>query len=405
MLGQGHHRVNDGGGATTIVVPLRAPILAVIIRLQSAGSRSRTCCATAPAIATGQTGSEKGRGGPLGDTMDEWNDEEDRPAKRGRFRLQLLWVWVFVVVLYFSWESATYRGLFAMIAEWEFDRLGQDLPTFNFVLLTMLCSWPALSILRRRRAREYMEQEEDQDVLFAHGGQTEEALARAYREQEQRRETTLALYAARDYTHYLFGFTAALWLAALASLLWTLTLPNSMENPRNYTPDSLHSQKPTEGAAQFNGTLRYGRIASFGRGILFARRTSLYAPLFPPQGTDGRIRYFVEFLPAERPDIRSGSIISHRQGVLVRSDLPGALIRLYRYLGYQPTPDYYVLYVSLLTMRWPYYIVAAQFLLGGLGFFGSALWQRRHLRKLQREVVRLNALHSRHDGLRAPVEA
>lgn len=334
--------------------------------------------------------------------VDEWDDEQDEASvKRGRFRLQLLWLWVFVVVLYFSWESAAYRGLFAIIAEWEFDRLGQDLPTFNFVLLTMLFSWPALSILRRRRAREMMIDEEDQDIIDAYGGDSEEAIARAYMEQEERRETTLALYAARDYMHYLFGFTAALWIAAIVSLLWTLTLPNSMEHPRNYAPNSLQSAKPVEGAARFNGTLRYGRIASFGRGILFARRTSLYAPLFPPRGSDGRIRYFVEFLPAERPDIRSGAMITHRTGVLVRSDLPGALIRLYRYLGYQPSTDYYVLYVSLLTMRWPYYIIAAQFMLGGLVFFGSGLWQRRHLRRLQREVVRLNALLTRHDRLQA----
>lgn len=333
--------------------------------------------------------------------MDDWIDQDETPRKRGRTRLKLLWLWVFAVVLYFSWEAASYRGLFAIIAEWEFDRLGQDLPTFNFVLLTMLVSWPALSILRRRRAREMTVDEENTDIVIARGGETEQALERAYAEQEQRRETQLAYYTARDYMHYLFGFTAALCSAALISLLWTLTLPNSTANPHVYTPGSLAQQHPVEGAARFDGTLRYGRIASFGRGILFARRTALYAPLFPPRGADGRIRYFVEFLPAERPDIRSGALITHREGILVRSDLPGALIRLYRYLGYQPAPSYYVLYVSLLTMRWPYYIIAAQFLLGGLVFFGVALWQRRHLRRLQREVTRLVALHSRPDMLAA----
>ena len=330
--------------------------------------------------------------------MNEWDDEDDAPVKRARTRLRLLQAWVFVVVAYFSWEAASYRGLFAIICEWEFDRLGQDLPTFNFVLLTMLFSWPALSILRRRRAREMELEEEDTDILVAQGGESEEALQQAYQEQEQRRETTLALYAARDYMHYLFGFVAALWIAAVVALLWTLTLPNSTANPQVYYPSSHGGVKPHEGAAEFRGTLRYGRIASFSRGILFARRTSLYAPLFAPRADqDQRIRYFVEFVPAERPDIRSGAFITHREGVLVRSDLPGALIRLYRYLGYQPAEGYYVLYVSLLTMRWPYYIVAAQFLLGGLGFFAAGLWQRRHLRHLQREVVRLNALLSRHD--------
>jgi hypothetical protein len=329
--------------------------------------------------------------------MNEWIEEEEDAPKKGRFRLHLLWLWVFLVVLYFAWEGATYRGIFALVSEWEFDRLGQDLPTLNFTLLTMFLTWPVLTILRRRRAREARYAQEDQDIFEAYSGLSEEGIARAYTEQEERRSTELALFAARDYMHYLFGFTAALWLAAVASLLWTLTLPNSTQNPKNYTPSSLAHQQPTEGAARFNGTLRYGRIASFGRGILFARRTSLYAPLFPPRGTDGKIRYFIEFLPAERPDIRSGALVNHREGILVRADLPGALIRLYRYLGYQPAENYYVLYVSLLTMRWPYYIVAAQFMLGGLFFFAAALLQRSHRRKLQREVVRLQALHSRHD--------
>lgn len=327
----------------------------------------------------------------------EWIEEEEDAPKKGRFRMQFLWLWVFLVVLYFSWESAAYRGIIAIVSEWQFDRLGQDLPTLNFTILTMLFTWPVLTILRRRRAREARYEQEDQDILEAYEGLSEEGVARAYAEQEERRATELALFAARDYMHYLFGFTAALWIAALASLLWTLTLPNSTENPKDYTPSSLAHVQPIEGAARFNGTLRYGRIASFGRGILFARRTSLYAPLFPPRGTDGKIRYFIEFLPAERPDIRSGAIVNHREGILVRSDLPGALIRLYRYLGYQPADTYYVLYVSLLTMRWPYYVIAGQFMLGGLSFFACALWQRGHRRKLQREVVRLQALHSRHD--------
>jgi hypothetical protein len=63
-------------------------------------------------------------------------------------RLIALWVWVLVVVLYFAWEAATYRGLFAMLAEWQFDRLGQDLPTLNFCMLTMTLALPALAILR-----------------------------------------------------------------------------------------------------------------------------------------------------------------------------------------------------------------------------------------------------------------
>ncbi|NIJ06863.1 hypothetical protein FHS31_000445 [Sphingomonas vulcanisoli] len=299
-------------------------------------------------------------------------------------RLQLLWLWVLVVVLYFSWEAASYRGLFAIMAEWQFDRLGQDLPTFNFCLLTMVFGWPALLILRRRRAREL--DERDAVANRALIGLDDESVAHVLETRRLKREGALALLAARDYMHFLFGFTAALWFAAVMALLWTLALPSSMDNPRVYTPDSLQQPQIHEGAAAFRGTLRYGRISSFSRGILFARRTALYAPLFPPKGANPDIRYFVEFLPAERPDIHSGSVITHREGVLVRSDLPGALIRLYRYLGYHPSPRYYVLYVNLATMRWPYYVIALQFLLGGATFLASGLWQRRHIGKLRTKV-------------------
>ncbi len=326
---------------------------------------------------------QKGARAPL--AMTNRASSRLRGPLRG-LRLQLLWLWVLVVVLYFSWEAASYRGLFAVMAEWQFDRLGQDLPTFNFCLLTMVFGWPALLILRRRRVKEM--DARDAAANPALEGADEAYLAQAQELRRSKREGALALLAARDYMHFLFGFTSALWFAALIALLWTLALPSSMDNPRVYTPDSLQQPAIHEGAAAFRGTLRYGRISSFSRGILFARRTALYAPLFPPKGANPDIRYFVEFLPAERPDIHSGSVITHREGVLVRSDLPGALIRLYRYLGYHPAPRYYVLYVNLQTMRWPYYVIAMQFLMGGAAFLASGLWQRRHISKLRLKVRR-----------------
>lgn len=318
-------------------------------------------------------------------------DEEE-----GGRALQLLWVWVCGVVLYFAWEAAAYRGLFAYVSEWEFDRLGQDLPTFNFTILTMLLAWPAFLLLGRFRDRRLRDAEEDAAVDQVEP-LDEEAAARALVEQDKRHNNRLAMINARDYMHFLFAFTAALWFAALLILLWAMGLPDSTDDPKRYTPAALFAkdQHPQEGAARLEGTLHYGRISSFGRGVLFARRTALYAPLIPPEGSDGRIKYFIEFLPAERPDIHSGGIINHRDGVLIRADLPGALIRLYRYLGYRPAPNYHVLYVSPVTVRWPYFVIASQFLTGGLLFFLSAFWQRYHLRRLSRAIARQAAIESR----------
>jgi hypothetical protein len=320
-----------------------------------------------------------------------WIDDEDRDRRALRY----LWLWVFGITFYFAWEAAAYRGLFAIVSEWEFDRLGQDLPTFNFTMLTMLLGWPALLLLGRFRDRQLRAEEESNEAAAPAIALDEEAIAKAYETQLRRHQHRLAMLVARDYMHFLTAFMSALWVAAFAVLVWAISLPDSTDNPRHYTPDSLSRQHPTEGAARFDGAMRYGRISSFGRGILLARRTSLYAPLVPPSGSDGRVRYFIEFLPSERPDVHSGGIIHHRDGVLVRSDLPGALIRLYRYLGYRPVADYYVLYASPITLRWPYLIVCWQFLFAGSLFALTALWQRLHLRRLTREVARREALATR----------
>lgn len=305
------------------------------------------------------------------------------PRRRVSPRLAVLWLWVLVVVLYFAWEAASYRGLFAILAEWQFDRLGQDLPTFNFCLLTMTLAWPALAILRRRSVS---------DAELAENARARGLSDDDIEEEEWEREAQLALFSAQDYMHFLLGFGAALGVAALVALLWTLTLPTGSETPKSFSPSVVNAPEPEEGSARIEGAVRYGRIASFNRGILFFNRTALFAPIIPPQGSDGRVRYFVEFLPVERPDIAAGATISHRTGILVHADLPGALVRLYRYLGYHPVENYYVLYASAATIRWPYYIIAAQFLLGGLLFGATGLGQLRHVRRLRSDLEYYNSV-------------
>lgn len=317
---------------------------------------------------------------------------DDRSASRRQphaVRLQLLWLWVLVVVLYFAWEAATYRGLFAILAEWQFERLGQELPTFNFGLLAMLFAWPALILFRRRQ----LSPEEREQVLAEAGLPHQPAAADAVA--QLREEGALAASAARDYMHFLFGFATALALATLAALAWTLFLPGGRGTPQRFQPDAAAFDTLHDGAARLEGGLRYGRIASFGRGIFFFRRTTLYAPIIPPPGDGREVRYFVEFLPAERAEVASGGSLSHRDGILVRRDLPGALVRLYTYLGYRTVPHYYVLYASPTTLRAPYLILAAQFALGALGFLFVGLWQRFHLARLPREVAQ------RERGIRA----
>jgi len=268
-------------------------------------------------------------------------------------------------VLYFSWEAAAYRGIYAYLAEWQFDHIGQDLPTFTFGVLTTLFAWPALRLFRRRRRRR----------RSLPRNATAEQRA-AYAALSERRDYDAAIDSARDYMHFLYGFASSLAFAAAVALIWTLFLPRLAGNAQEISITDMH---PPEGAVRMSGTVDYGRIASFSRGILLVRRSELYAPIIPAGAKNPTIRYFVEFSPDERSEIRDGASLKRRSGILVRSDLPGALVRLYRYLGYDIGAPYYVLYASSLTMRWSYYMIALQFTLGALIFLVAGLFQRKHM--------------------------
>lgn len=299
--------------------------------------------------------------------------EEDKRRTRS---LQILWLWVLAVVLYFSWEAGSYRGLFAYLCEKQFAHLGQDLPTLTFACLAMAFAWPALLFARRGHAAPEPAAPEP-----APDGMVSAEAARRAAVADLDHQARITLFWARDYMHFLFGFAAALELAALAALGWTLALPTG-QGQRILFSVAAGQALPPDGPARLVGEATYGRIASFRRGILFIERGALYAPILPPAGGDGRIHLFVEFLPEERPLIRNGDGVKDRDGILLHGDLPGALVHLYRAIGYRPADHYQVLYASTRTMRYPYYILSAQFALGGLAFALFGLWQRRHIRKL-----------------------
>jgi hypothetical protein len=313
--------------------------------------------------------------------VQEGDEGDDTPGllRDDPRRILLLWGWTLLVVLYFAWEVVAYRGLFAVLAEWQFVHLGQDLPSFTFGALIFIFSWPVLLLVGRH----------------SHQRRPTEDISPAASERE---DLLAAVQSARDYMHFLFGFAVSLTFATIVALCWTMLLPTSEAPPRQV---NVVAGDPGEGPAIMQGTVHYGRLASFSRGILFFRRTSIYAPVMSGTGLDQPVRYFVEFLPGERADITNGGSITHRRGILVRNDLPGALRRLYDYLGYRTAPHYYILYASPLTIRWPYYLVAIQFALGAVVFVVVALLQRRRVRALG-AMLRRRTLR---DGVEAPASS
>jgi hypothetical protein len=282
------------------------------------------------------------------------------PAKS---RVRFLWIWVVLVVLYFLWEAASYTGLFARAAEWQLAHLGEYLPTLTFGLLVLLFGSPALLLFRRRRRRDAADAQADPSPA------AQEAAASA------------AVVGTR-FMRFLFWISGALAAAALASLLWTITLPSGGGTPREVVLGTASDRAPAEGAVRLVGVIVYKRTAAFTQGLLVMRRGARYAPVFPPGDHDNMIRYFIELAPQDHLQPRMEDAVVVRTGILVRDSLPGALVRLFRYAGYRVASPHYVLYASPLTMRWHYYVTAVEFALGALVFLIVALFQRRHVRRL-----------------------
>jgi len=287
-----------------------------------------------------------------------------------RSKAQILWFWVLLVVLYFLWEAASYRGFFALAAEWQLAHFSQYLPTLTFGSLVLLFGSPALLLFRRDRRRA----ERDDAAAIAAQSEAEQEAA--------------SIRVATGFMRFLFGLAGALLLAALGSLCWTLTLPGADGPVRTVTLGTPTDRAPQEGPTRLLGAIVYKRTASFSQGLPLMRRGVRYAPVVVPNGGPAPLRYFVELGPQDRLDPRpgdGGAIPS--TGILVRGSLPGAIVKLYRYAGYRVEWPYFVLYASTTTMRWPYFVAATEFALGALAFLIVALFQRRHIRRLRETAI------------------
>lgn len=274
-------------------------------------------------------------------------------------------VWVFVVLLYFLWEASTYRGLYALLSEWQFEQFGHYLPVLTFAFLAILFGSPAAWLFRARRRA-------DSRILTDRTG----------------REA--AIQTGSNFRRILFAFAGGLAGAALVTLFWTLTLPRITPPHRTITVGAPDSVAPKPGAAILRGRIVYTRTAAFAQDLWITRRGVRFAPVLSAVGNEKprTIRYFVELLPTDVPDPRLDNLdnaVLSRSGVLFADALPGSIVRLYRYAGYTVESPYYVLYASGRTIRWPYYVTAAQLATAALIMFLAGLFQHGHLRRASRE--------------------
>lgn len=289
-------------------------------------------------------------------TQDEATGSSATTDHRGRRVVvaRLLMLWVFVVAVYFLWEADRYRGLYALLAEFQFNYLGQHWPVLTFALLLIVFGSPAAWLLRTRKPGE---------VVPGADGPRE------------------GMKVSANFRRVLFAFSGGLAGAAAITFLWTLTLPRVSPPEETIAIGSPQSASPKAGPVTLQGEILYRRTSAFAQFMLVKRRGVRFAPIVAPGSKDGNIRYFIELLPDDRPpptDAQQAQV-SIRSGVLMRNNLPGSIVRLYRYAGYRVERPFYVLYASSTTIRWPYYVTGAQLALAALVTLIAALVQHRHV--------------------------
>lgn len=293
----------------------------------------------------------------------------EKAAKRIRLRARrpridrpvlarVMTLWVLVVLLYFLWETLQYRGLYASLAEWQFDQFGQFAPTLTFALPVLLFASPALLLLRDRHQRD--------DPRYA-----------------QRTSADAAYVSAMRFRQLLFVVASALLSAAVVVAIVSLTRSVDRHSDRIVVADATTVQGVESGPATLRGSILFDRTAAFAQNLLITRRGVRFAPIIAPGSRDDTpdIAYFVELEPRDTAKIDRIPQVEDRTGMLVRNNLPGAIERLYRYAGLRISRPYFVLYNSTRTMRAPYLVVSVQLALAGLVMLVAGLLQTLHLRR------------------------
>lgn len=304
--------------------------------------------------------------------------EPGRRQRNRRRTAQALWTWAIIVALFFLWQAVTYRGLAAMAAEWQFDRLGRYYPVLTLLLLAAMFGSPVLYLLRSRARPE--PQAADQAGPTPTPAMSNEAEAKSAR-----------------FLKLLYGAATALLACAVAIVLaMVVMLPGTGGPPATITVGSAGALQPAAGPVTLIGHVAYDRTAAFEENFLAFRRDFRFAPMMPalpegvmpaqpegatpPQPNGEAVRYFVELTP----DGPAPSAASRHQGMLVRDALPGELLLLYQYAGFDIARPHYVLFASATSMRWPYLETAGEFAGWALLVLFAALIQRRRLVRIRR---------------------
>ncbi|WP_242139354.1 MULTISPECIES: hypothetical protein [unclassified Sphingomonas] len=288
----------------------------------------------------------------------------------------LLPLWIILVVAFFTWQAGTYRGVVALLAEWQFNEFGVYHPLLTFLLFVLiLAPLPFLFTRRRRKSAA-----------------ASSAAVPATDVLPVRNNLSRAILEATRFLNVLLFIAGGCFVAALIAVIMVLMLPSVQRPLQRITASTTVPAVPAEGFTELRGNVLYTRTSAFDEDLWLARRNVRFAPMVDVGADPSDIRYFIELSATD--GTAQNATESARQGILVRNALPGELFRLYRYAGFRVAPDHYVLFRSLKTMRWPYWVWASEFGVAGLliGIGALVQWfRRRRLIVRERDLLETGA--------------
>lgn len=276
----------------------------------------------------------------------------------------LLPAWVICVVLLLLWQAAAYRGLPAIAAEWEFDKLGANHPLITLQILAVLLSSPVLIFEWVRARRQTRSTTTEVERL---------AFAIANAKRLRKLISTLSILVA---------------LSAVAVGVTALRLP-SASGPVHRVIVTDSSVPPVLGPVDLDGNVQFNKAAVFNENIVNRHHVGSFAPVVSDNASQSKFRFFAE-LDDSTSFRRDNANLSIR-GVLRQGGLPVELVKLYRYAGFTIEPDYYVLFTSTSAMRRPYLIDMVELLIFSVILAGIALLTSLRVRRLNQAKVRAEA--------------
>lgn len=267
-----------------------------------------------------------------------------------------------LIALFIVWQTVAYRGVIAVLAEWQFDVLGRYRPLLTFLVFMTLLSVPLyLFGLTRKRSTQ---------------------------SQAARRARRLSLVL----------LSTALILAIIALVTYAVVRmsPENPNAPVRVRVDTAHV--PPLGPVTLEGEVMYDRITTLDERIWLLSRNIRFVPVVAPGGggRGSRLSYFVALPPVD-PNYSSKSPRAWT-GTLREGGLPGEIIRLYRYAGYRVEAPYYVLFTQPETLHWPELVVALQFAIGSLIALIGGLLQLTHARSMLRALEPVRETPQEHLG-------